>query len=86
MPDAPTQSPYYTLLMDERRHLMFSLFMQVLIISPTAHEIFDALLKQHKITHAEFSDFIHDWSEKEHTMGWCKDPDCKVPNGNKNET
>lgn len=81
MSEEPTQSDHYNLVLDEKRHLILSLFMQVLMVFPMARTIFDQLCVEHGVTQEEIVDFIKDWSDKEHAMGWCKDPDCKVTNG-----
>lgn len=74
------KSPHYVLVMDEKRNDILSLMYNVLAQIPVAKLTFNFALERYKIPHADVEAFTNEWTNKEHELGWCKDPDCKVPN------
>lgn len=78
----PIKSPMHNFVFDERSHLLVSMFMQSVGQTKDGGMYFAGMCNQYRITKEEIESFMDDWSDLEHSMGWCKDPNCQVPNGN----
>lgn len=81
MSEEPKQSPHYALIVDEKSDSAIGCLMQAVAQTPMALILFKILCAQNKVSDEELKDFFEDISDKSHALGWCTDPNCKVPNG-----
>lgn len=72
-----TKSPHYTLIIDENRNTMLAVVYALLMRDPLARSIYIAECSKQGVPYPEIESFIEEWSDKEHEMKWCTDPDCK---------
>ena len=77
----PLKSPLHNFVFDERNHMIVSMFMQSVTQTVEGATYFREMCKKYDVTLGELDSFMQEWSDAEHAMGWCKDPNCKVPNG-----
>lgn len=75
----------HNFVFDERNHMIVSMFMQSVTQTVAGATYFREMCKKYDITLAELDAFMQEWSDAEHNMGWCHDPNCQVPNGPQNE-
>lgn len=69
----PIISPtFYPLLIDENRGKVLSIMMEICLkLEPVLkHSLNMEFVEQ------DFVNLMHEISEKEHALGWCKDPEC----------
>lgn len=76
----PIKSLMHNFVFDERTHLIVSSFMQAVSQTVDGGRYFAGMCHQYGITNEELKVFMQEWSDHEHDMGWCHDPNCKVPN------
>lgn len=80
---SPVKSPHYFMMMDEKRNSIMSILFTISTNNPVMNNVFEAACSQFGVSKEELADFLKDWGNKEHELGWCRDPDCKL---NKKET
>ncbi len=68
----------YALVIDERRDTILHAFMEAAIHTESGRIVFDLICKQQGITQQEVAEFVKDYSDRVHELGWCKDDTCQL--------
>lgn len=66
----------YVLIIDKKRNHIMGALLQACMSTESGRAVFDVLC-QGQITREDVKEFIDDWADKEHELGWCVDPNCK---------
>lgn len=72
---SPFQSPFYTLVIDEKRSGILNMLFGCAMLSGGTQFLYE--LGRHGLLE-EYYKFREEDSKKEHEKGWCKDKNCKL--------